>query len=116
MKKHLIAFVAGVLITSLFAFHYAPPTPVNQSGMDPDKGLARVEKKSGKYVFLECEPVTEYDVAFDVKAAVAGAEVPADFVEVVLKKALKTGEKEHKDFDGVVIKSGQRSDIAIKFK
>lgn len=112
MKKHLLSFAAGLLVAASLAFtaktlHFDPA----------DKGLARVEKKTGKYIFLECEPVQEYDVAFEIKVTLfAVPENVQAWVEPVLKKALKISEKEHKEFDAIVMKTGQRSDIAIKFK
>lgn len=115
MKKQLIAFVAGLLMASLLAFRYSP-IPPKSSGFDADKGLARVEKKSGKYIFLECEPLAEYDVAFDVKASTGGAWQLSDYAETALKRATKIADNEKKSFDGIIIKGGQKADIAVKFK
>ena len=33
-----------------------------------DASLAQVNKVSGKYIFLNCEPVNEYEVVYEVKA------------------------------------------------
>lgn len=106
MRENVTFFLAGLLTTALLAAKVEPA----------DKSLARVEKKTGKLVFMECEPVAEYEVAFRFSIPLAGVEQLSDFPERSIKKATKISEKEHKDFDAIVIKSGQREDIAIKFK
>jgi hypothetical protein len=83
---------------------------------DKDLSLARVQKMSGKYVFLECEPLNDYEVAFEIKGFTLGNfDTPDEISNFVVKNAIKISSKEHKDFDGVVIGSG-KVDIAIKFK
>ena len=83
---------------------------------DKDLSLARVQKMSGKYIFLSCEPLNDYDVAFEIKGFTLGNfDTPDEIANFVVKNALKISGKEHKDFDGVVVGSG-KVDIAIKFK
>jgi hypothetical protein len=83
---------------------------------EKDLSLARAQKMSGKYVFLKCEPVNDYDVAFEIKGFTLGNfDTPDEIANFVIKNALKISAKENKDFDGVVIGNG-KVDIAIKFK
>ncbi|MFD2937711.1 hypothetical protein [Spirosoma flavum] len=113
MKKSITFFVAGLLITGLFAFS---TTTYQRSFDQTDKGLVRVEKKSGKYVFLECEPVGDYEIAFNFVTRVSNVSQPGDFTFAAIEKAIKIGERKKKEFDGIIIKTGAREDIAIKFK
>lgn len=83
---------------------------------EKDMSLARAQKMSGKYVFINSEPINEYDVAFEIKGFTLGNwDTPDEMANYVVKNALKISGKDHKDFDGVVIGSG-KMDIAIKFK
>jgi hypothetical protein len=85
-----------------------------------DLALAKVDKISGKYIFLNAEPVAEYDVAFMVEIKVVWDNSQINSLDkitnLVLNKAFKTAEKEDKEFDALIIKSGQKQDLAIKFK
>lgn len=82
-----------------------------------DKSLARVQKVSGKYVFLNCEPLNEYEVIYEVKAvplstsSVSSTDKISNFV---LNKALKMKKKQGKDFDALIIGTS-KFDLAIKF-
>jgi len=83
---------------------------------EKDLSLARVQKMSGKYVFLSCEPVNDYDIAFEIKGFTIGQFAsPDEIANFVIKNALRVVKKENKEFDGVVIGSG-KVDIAITFK
>ncbi len=86
----------------------------------PDYSLARVERTSGKYIFLNAEPVSDYEIVFPVEIKVIwdNSQISGldKITNLVLTKALKISEKEGKEFDALIIKSGQKQDLAIKFK
>lgn len=88
---------------------------------EKDLSLARVQRVSGKLVFIRCEPVNAYNVVMEVEPFNWGGskdtpEKIADFVVTrCLKKAKGNKKKADIDFDAVVIGS-TRKDIAIKFK
>ena len=110
---------------SIFSILLATMGPIlgvilSQENQPDDLALARVERISGKYIFLNSEPVAEYDIAFMVEIKVIWDNSQINSLDkisnLVLNKALKTAEKEGKDFDALIIKSGQKQDLAIKFK
>lgn len=106
MKKLLLIAIA-VLFFTAFTF----------KGDDDKRGLGRVQKITGKDVYIHCEPEHPYDVVFEVKVVPFGMTCPsiADMADMVVRKALKISDKEDKPFDAVVIGSGKK-DIAIKYK
>jgi hypothetical protein len=80
-----------------------------------DASLAQVNKVSGKYIFLNCEPVNEYEVVYEVKAFALSFSGIDDITDIVLKKAFKMKKKEGKDFDALIIGSS-KFDLAVNFK
>ena len=84
-----------------------------------DLALARVEKLSGKYVFINCEPVYEYTVSFYVvKHFIWSYEqisTTDKIANMIVKKAINVSKKKEIDFDGVIINGRQKKDLAIKF-
>ena len=108
--KTITAFTFGIIITLLMAFNYS---------QDKDKSLGRVQKMTGKYVFMYCEPTNDYDIAFEIKSPgvvwSAPDATPDGIANFVVKRAMKISKEDNKEFDGVVIGSG-KIDIAIKFK
>lgn len=104
-SKSIISFVAGLSIALLLSF---------TSKKEMDQSLARVTKVSGKYVFMRCEPLVDYEVVFDV-APWGSGKTPEDIANLIVTDALKVGKKKKLEFDAVVIGSTKR-DIAIKFK
>ena len=61
---------------------------------EKDLSLARTQKMSGKYVFLDCEPISEYDVAFEIKGFTMGHfDSPNEIANFVVKNALRIGKK-----------------------
>ncbi|MBW8050773.1 MAG: hypothetical protein FVQ77_10655 [Cytophagales bacterium] len=110
MKNFKISIISLILLVG--ATFFLAFSSVQDS---KDKSLARVQKMSGKYVFINAEPVQEYDVTFELKIVAMGFDSPDDMSSKVMKKALKIAEKKNIDFDGVVLGSG-KIDVAIKFK
>jgi hypothetical protein len=108
--KTITAFIGGLIFTFLMAFTFT---------QEKDNALSRVQKMSGKHVFMYSEPINEYDVAFEVKSpgiAWSSPEATPDGIaNFVIKKAMKISKEQNKEFDGVIIGSG-KIDIAIKFK
>lgn len=65
-----------------------------------DISIARVSKTTGKYVFIECEPINDYDVVEKYKITGAGQKLltgscPShqDMIDKLLKKAFKAEKK-----------------------
>ena len=108
--KTVLALSFGIIITLLMAFNYSE---------EKDNSLGQVQKMSGKYVFMYCEPTNDYDIAFEIKSPgvvwSAPDATPDGIANFVVKNALKISKKDNKDFDGVIIGSG-KIDIAVKFK
>lgn len=111
MKKNktIMSFIAGIIITLLVSF-----TSTSKPVIEKDFSLARVSKVSGKWVFMRCEPIQDYDVVFDV-APWGSGKTPEDIANLIVTDAIKVGKKKKIEFDAVVIGSTKR-DIAIKFK
>lgn len=111
-----------ISIISIFAATLGPILGmfIGANIQTPDNSLARVERTSGKYIFLNAEPVSDYEIVFPVEIKVVWDNSQINSLDkisnLVLSKALKTAEKEGKEFDALIIKSGQKQDLAIKFK
>lgn len=90
-------------------------------GNEPTKdlSLAKVNKKSGKYIFLNCEPVHEYEVVYniEIKFVISSSQMDTtdEIADMVLKRAFKMQKKEGKEFDAIIVGT-QKVDLAIKFK
>lgn len=108
--------IIGILLCAMMPFMVVTEDKQETT----DLALARVDKISGKYIFLNAEPVAEYEVAFMVEIKVIWDNSQMNSLDkianLVLNKAFKTAEKEGKEFDGLIIKSGQKQDLAIRFK
>lgn len=100
--------MAGIGITLFLSFSYS------NIQKEKDYSLARVTKVTGKFVFMRCEPINNYDVVFDVNPW-GSAKNPEEIANLIVTDALKVGKKKGLDFDAVVIGSTKK-DIAIKFK
>jgi len=113
MKKIIISFISGIIVMSFLSF-------INQNG-EKDLSLARVQRASGKLVFMRCEPINDYDVVMEVEPFNFGGskDTPEKIASFIVSRCLQKakGNKKNPDieFDGVVIGS-TRKDIAIKFK
>jgi hypothetical protein len=109
MKKNTIIFLSGMAFVALFSF---------KNMEDKDKSLARAEKVNGKYIFVRCEPMQDYDVAFilgdDVKITTKSHSID-DQITACVEKCLSISEKKGKPFDAMIYGSGQ-TQTAIKFK
>ena len=108
--RNITALLFGIIITLLMAFNYS---------QEKDNSLGRVQKMSGKYVFMYCEPTNDYDIAFEIKSPGVvwspPSATPDGIANFVMKNAIKISKNDNKDFDGVIIGSG-KFDIAVKFK
>jgi hypothetical protein len=84
-----------------------------------ENDLARVQRISGKYVFIMCEPLQEYEVVETVNTSVstmlAGQQSISDQVKEMVNKALRRERKGKFEFDALVTEDGD-SAILIKFK
>ena len=81
-----------------------------------DLSLCRAVKISGKYVFMNSEPVREYEVVYQVKlSGFKSGDTPTKIAGLVIGKAMKMERKDGKPFDAVIIGS-TKYDLAIKFK
>ncbi len=109
MKKIITLFAISCFFITIFVASNISQDPCT------GKDIAKVQRMSGKLVFINAEPVQEYEVAFEIKILASGFDSPNDMSNKVVKKALKISEQENKEFDGVIIGSG-RVDVAIKFR
>jgi len=83
-----------------------------------DNAIARVKKTEGKYVFIDCEPVTNYDIAGKYNVSGVGQQLllgTCPTYQEKIDKLLKKANKEKLNFDAVLFGSSQ-NDLAIKFK
>lgn len=83
-----------------------------------DNAIARVKKNEGKFVFVECEPLANYDVISKYDVSGVGQQIllgscPGHQQKV--DKIIKKATKENLNFDGVMYGSS-KNDLAIKFK
>lgn len=78
-----------------------------------DNSIARISPVNGKYIFIECDPLSEYDVVSNIKVS-PGANRQKT-IDKILNKAFKEEEKESKSFDGILFGSTTYNS-SIKFK
>ena len=102
MRQFVLGLIAAVSLLILVGF----------TQQEKDYSLSRTQKISGKLVFMNAEPLQEYEVLFYVKPFYMGSpETPHELAEPVVKKALN----EKQDFDAIIMNVGKKH-IAIKFK
>lgn len=104
------------LITALVLI--AAMGTVSAQETEPDYSLASVEKKMGKYIFTNAEPVQPYDVVFTIKVKVFsnGQINSVDKIEdLELEKAFEIAKESGLEFDAILVSNGA-NDLAIKFK
>jgi len=78
-----------------------------------DNSIASVNKNQGKYVFLYCEPVNEYDMVFKMNAGgLFGAMMT---LQQKVDRMMKKAGKKNIQYDGVIF-SNSSQDMCIKFK
>jgi hypothetical protein len=83
-----------------------------------DNTIARVKKQEGKLVFVQCEPLMNYEIAgkfniFGVGQQVLLGTCPTH--QQKIDKLLQKASKDRLDFDGVIYGS-TKNDLVIKFK
>jgi len=79
-----------------------------------DNAITRVKKNEGKLVFIECEPLTNYDITgkYDI-SGISSRNCPTHQEKV--DKLISKATKDKLNFDGVIY-SSSKNDLAIKFK
>ncbi len=100
--------ILGIVLLSSYAFKTANTNETDQ------KGLGKVMVIDGKYVFTNCEPVAQYETAFEFTTKVGsfgGCPSVKDYAEACVKSAMKKGFP----FDAVIL-GNTKYDLAIKFK
>ena len=84
-----------------------------------ENDLARAQRISGKYVFIMCEPLQEYEVVETVNTSVstmlAGQQSISDQIKEMVNKALRRERQGKFELDAIVTADGD-SAILIKFK
>ncbi|MFM2224579.1 MAG: hypothetical protein RJA07_781 [Bacteroidota bacterium] len=83
-----------------------------------DNSIARVKRDEGKYVFIECEPLANYDVVYKSDVSGIGQQIllgTCPSMQEKIDKLLKRATKNNKEFDGVIYGS-TKNDLAIQFK
>jgi hypothetical protein len=84
---------------------------------ESDKSVAVIRKTSGKYLYMECTPLNEYEIISNLKKSNPYFRTTRKkYLDGVFKKAIK---KENKGFpfDGIIFNSnGSNYNSVIKFK
>ncbi|MBE7443699.1 MAG: hypothetical protein HS119_14725 [Flavobacteriales bacterium] len=83
-----------------------------------DNAIARVKKNEGKLVFVQCEPLANYDIAGKYNISGVGQQIMLGSCpthQQKIDKLIKKAGKDKLDFDGVMYGSS-KNDLAIKFK
>ncbi len=104
-KKTITSFVAGMLITGLFAF--------TASEYQVRKNTAEVDQSEGLYIFHQSRPVQEYEVLGVMKPGVVTMN---NKYETLRNSMVKRARKEYPKADAVIINDeGDKADV-VKFK
>lgn len=106
-QNKLMAFVAGMVIVSLFSFKMV---------YDSKKSTAEAQQIQGIYIFTDSKPVSEYDYkgSVKIKMSFSGAQY-SDIRDKFIEKM----KKEFPDADGLILSlqsGGTDVADAIKFK
>lgn len=83
-----------------------------------DNAIARVRKNEGKLVFIECEPIGNYDIAGKYNISGVGQQLllgTCPTHQEKVDKLIKKAGKDKLEFDGVMYGSS-KNDLVIKFK
>lgn len=83
-----------------------------------DNAIARVKKNEGKLVFVQCEPLANYDIAGKYNISGVGQQVllgSCPTYQQKIDKLIRKASNDKLDFDGVMVGSS-KNDFAIKFK
>lgn len=110
MKKENIVLMSLLVFAIIFiAF--------NQS--DQDKSLARVHRVQGKYVYIMCEPVNDYEIVDQVNtklSSIIGISPNIDkMVKEMVEKAIAKEKKgKIEKFEGMITEDGEIGTL-IKF-
>lgn len=104
MKKSIIYFVAGMLVTSLLSFKI-------QEAIRKDS--ATVDQIQGVYVFIHSKPNKEYEYLGSFNPKV----VPSSDAKPVINYLIKKGKENYPQADGIIFTDDklQKADM-IKFK
>jgi len=109
MKKQLITFFFGASLILMFSF-------ANQS-TEIKQTSAEVSRLNGMAVFIESEPLMEYEVLGDVKYD--GTFAITNQYQEVRDALIRKAKKKYKDANGIIIRfcngCTNRADV-IKFK
>ncbi|MEQ8628089.1 hypothetical protein [Ekhidna sp.] len=106
MRKWKFLLAVAVVATGAVAFTF-----------QKDDSLARVNRIQGVYVFVQCEPVQDYDVVGDKTTKFGTALMGKQSIDDQLQSMIKRGRKDLGDdaFDGVITQDGEIGTF-IKFK
>ncbi len=100
---------------------------VNSAGRDmaivfkdksKDNAIARVKRTEGKFVFIQCEPVSNYTMIGKYNVSGVGQQLilgTCPSYQEKISKLIKKANKENTDFDGVILGS-EKFEQSIKFK
>ena len=83
-----------------------------------DNAIARVKKNEGKFVFIQCEPLTNYDIIGKYNVSGVGQQLllgTCPTHQQKIEKLIKKAGKDKLDYDAVMYGSST-NDYAIKFK
>lgn len=101
-------FLLAILVVAIGAAAFSFQT---------DKSTARVNRIQGVYVFVQCQPVQDYDVVGDKTTKLGSMMMGKQSIDDQLQSMIKRGRKEYGDdtFDGIITSDGNIGTF-IKFK
>src|SRR5690606_2182710 len=83
-----------------------------------ENDLARAQRINGKYVFVMCDPLQEYEiietVSTSVSALLAGQQSISEQIKEMVNKAVRRERKGKFEFDAIVTQDGDNA-VLIKF-
>lgn len=84
-----------------------------------ENDLARAQRINGKYVFIMCEPLQEYEIIETVNTSVSsllsGQQSISSQIKEMVNKAVRREKKGKFEFDAIVTRDGDNA-ILVKFK
>jgi hypothetical protein len=83
-----------------------------------DNAIARVKKTDGKLVFIECEPINDYEIVGKYDVSGVGQQLLIGTCPThnqKIDKLIKKSEKDKLDYDAIMYGSSKH-DLAVKFK
>jgi predicted small secreted protein len=117
MKKFFFGIIAGLAITTMVAFkatNNEVKNNIDQTSNEIKKDYANVNRISGLFIFLESNPLSDYEVLGTVKkTGLVWSGKPKEMQNILIRRALK----DYPNCDGIIIDDiSMDHATVIKFK